>query len=178
MILIVDASVAIKWFVKENLHDEALKLLQHYDRLQAPELIVAELTNVVWKKRLRREITKGQAQTIVAAIPNCISVLYPILLDHERTLEIAVFLEHPAYDCLYLACAAMRLAKAMNSSRVIDPAERVRISRNSASSERLLALARSFRRKTTSSSRLRIVTLAMVLSSRLVAWAHLRVIAK
>ena len=105
MILIVDASVAIKWFVKENLHDEALELLQHHDRLQAPELIVAELTNVVWKKRLRREITKGQAQTIVSAIPNYVSILYPIVLDHERALELAVFIEHPAYDCLYLACA-------------------------------------------------------------------------
>lgn len=105
MSLIVDASVAIKWFVKENLHDEALELLQHYDRLQAPELIVAEVTNVVWKKCLRKEITKSQARTIVSAIPNSIPVLYPILLDHERALEIAIFLEHPAYDCLYLACA-------------------------------------------------------------------------
>ncbi len=105
MILIVDASVAIKWFVEENLHDEALELLEQFDRLQAPELIVAELTNVVWKKRRRKEITKGQAQTIVSVIPNYVSVLYPILLDHERALEIAIFLEHPAYDCLYLACA-------------------------------------------------------------------------
>lgn len=105
MILIVDASVAIKWFVEENLHGEALELLEQFDRLQAPELIVAEVTNVVWKKRLRKEITKSQAQTIVSAIPNYISVLYPILLDHERALEIAIFLEHPAYDCLYLACA-------------------------------------------------------------------------
>ena len=105
MSLIVDASVAIKWFVKETLHDEALVLLQHSDRLQAPEFIVLELTNVVWKKRLRREITKGQAQTIVSAIPNYVSIVYPIVLDHERALELAVFLEHPAYDCLYLACA-------------------------------------------------------------------------
>lgn len=105
MTLIVDASVAIKWFVKENLHDEALELLEHFDRLQAPELIVAEITNAVWKKRLRKEITKGQAWTIVSAIPNYIPVLYPILLDHERALEIAIFLGHPAYDCLYLACA-------------------------------------------------------------------------
>lgn len=105
MSLIVDASVAIKWFVKENLHEEALVLLQHNDRLQAPEFIVAELTNVVWKKRLRREITNGQAQTIVSRIPNYVPVLYPILLDHERALDLAVFLEHPAYDCLYLACA-------------------------------------------------------------------------
>lgn len=105
MSLIIDASVAIKWFVKENLHEEALVLLQHNDHLQAPEFIVAELTNVVWKKRLRREITKGQAQTIVSSIPNYVSVLYPILLDHDRALDLAVFLEHPAYDCLYLACA-------------------------------------------------------------------------
>lgn len=105
MNLIVDASVAIKWFVKENLHDEALELLEQSDLLQAPELIVAEVTNVAWKKRLRREITKSQAQTIVSSVPGYVPVLHPILLDHERALEIAVFLEHPAYDCLYLACA-------------------------------------------------------------------------
>ena len=119
MILIVDASVAIKWFVKENLHDEALELLQHHDRLQAPELIVAELTNVVWKKRLRREITEGQAQTIGSGIPNYISVLYPIVLDHERALELAVFLEHPVYDCLYLACAERVGGRVVTADRAL-----------------------------------------------------------
>ena len=105
MILVVDASVAIKWFVEENLHDEALALLQHSDRLQASELVAAELANVVWKKRRREEITQSQARTVVSAISNYLSVLYPIVLDHERALELAVFLEHPVYDCLYLACA-------------------------------------------------------------------------
>ncbi len=102
---IVDASVAIKWFVQENLHDEALELLEQFDPLQAPELIVAEVTNVAWKKCLRGEITKSQSHTIVSSIPSYVPILYPILLDHERALEIAVFLGHPAYDCLYLACA-------------------------------------------------------------------------
>jgi predicted nucleic acid-binding protein len=105
LILIVDASVAIKWFVREVLHDEALVLLDHPDRLQAPELIVPELTNAAWKKCLREEITRKQAQMIVAAVPRYVSVLYSISLDHERALEIALLLKHPVYDCVYLACA-------------------------------------------------------------------------
>ena len=103
--LIVDASVAAKWFVRENLHDQALDLLEHRDRLAAPDLIVSEIANIAWKKCVRGEISSAQARTMTAAIGHYIPTLHPASKFAERALEIALELNHPVYDCLYLACA-------------------------------------------------------------------------
>ena len=44
--LVVDCSVAVKWFLEEPGDREALALLRAGERLIAPELIIAELINV------------------------------------------------------------------------------------------------------------------------------------
>jgi predicted nucleic acid-binding protein len=105
MTLVVDASVAIKWFVRETLHDDALRLLDDPDALHAPDLLVPEVTNIAWKKVVRGEIDTDQASAIVHAIRHGIPILYPSVLLHERALGLALMLNHPVYDCLYLACA-------------------------------------------------------------------------
>ncbi len=105
MTLVVDASVAAKWFSREELHAEALSLLDRSDDLQAPDFIVPEVVNVAWKKCLRGEFPKARAETIAVAVPRFFAVLHPSTDLAVRALEIAIVLEHPVCDCLYLACA-------------------------------------------------------------------------
>jgi predicted nucleic acid-binding protein len=47
MILVVDASVAVKWYLSEDHTDAAEKLLDGGFDLHAPELIFTELGNVL-----------------------------------------------------------------------------------------------------------------------------------
>ena len=105
MNLVIDASVAIKWFVKENLHDEARRLLDGQDDLHAPDLLVAELANVAWKKTVRREIDARQARDIALAYLDGVPRLWSSADLVDRALQIALELGHPIYDCLYIACA-------------------------------------------------------------------------
>ena len=49
MTLVVDASVAVKWFVEEDGRQQALQILD-LDEREAPDLIIAEVANVIWKK--------------------------------------------------------------------------------------------------------------------------------
>jgi predicted nucleic acid-binding protein len=102
---VVDASVAVKWFVRENLHEQALALLDHGAPLAAPDLVVTEVTNIAWKKVVRNEISRRQAHVITIAISRYIPALHPSVDLAERALEIALTLNHPVYDCIYLACA-------------------------------------------------------------------------
>lgn len=53
MSYVVDASVAIKWFVTEDLHEHALTLFDQPETLIAPDLICLEIANVAWKKAKR-----------------------------------------------------------------------------------------------------------------------------
>lgn len=46
MTLLVDASVAAKWFIEETGRPQAIQLLDVADR-QAPDLLLAEVANVV-----------------------------------------------------------------------------------------------------------------------------------
>ena len=55
--VVVDASVAAKWFLPEIHSPAAERLLDPSIVLCAPDLIVPELGNIVWKKLRRNEIT-------------------------------------------------------------------------------------------------------------------------
>ena len=57
--LVIDASVAIKWVIEEPGTREALSLRRH--RLFAPDLLVAECANILWKKTRRNELTLQEA---------------------------------------------------------------------------------------------------------------------
>lgn len=50
MSLIVDASVAVKWFSEEEQSDLAETLLASMELLIAPDLVIAEIGNALWKR--------------------------------------------------------------------------------------------------------------------------------
>ena len=58
--LVIDASIAVKWVVEEEGTPEALALRQKA-KLIAPELLVAECANILWKKVQRGELLKDEA---------------------------------------------------------------------------------------------------------------------
>ena len=54
--VIVDASVAIQWFVPEIHADAARRLLREGMTLLAPDLIWAEVANALWRKWREKEL--------------------------------------------------------------------------------------------------------------------------
>lgn len=100
---VVDASVALKWVVAEHESEAALALL---DRpLHAPDLLIAECVNALWKKVVRREVPKKEIRLFGSAIEAIDVNLHPTRTLAARSLELAVELDHPGYDYLYLALA-------------------------------------------------------------------------
>lgn len=107
MILIVDASIAIKWSVEEEGADAAHALLRRKP-LMAPDLIVAEVANALWKKCRRGEIAANQLAYAFETSLRLIDELVPTKDLAERALHTATELQHPVYDCFYLALAEVR----------------------------------------------------------------------
>ena len=105
MKLTVDASIVIKWFVPEPLSDEARLLLARRIHLHAPGLVLAEFANTIWKKARRSEI--ADPRPYLDELPSLAELisLYPADVLIERAAQIAFNIDHPIYDCLYLACA-------------------------------------------------------------------------
>ena len=105
MKLTVDASVVVKWFVREPFFEEARLLLAHRLTLSAPDILLAEFANTIWKKARQNEIPDtrpylDELQSLAEIVSLCsINTLI------ARAAEVAQELNHPVYDCLYLACA-------------------------------------------------------------------------
>ena len=102
---VVDASVAIKWFVPEIHSAAAVRLLDGDFMLAAPDLIGPELGNTIWKKVRRRELTPDEASEIVGAFPKIGVEIHPSGVLLPSALDLAVALDRTVYDCLYLALA-------------------------------------------------------------------------
>ncbi len=108
MTLVVDASVACKWFVGKSGSDAAEAMLASGEMLLAPDLIVPEVCNVAWLKLRRGEIVAEQAKGMVEGLPDLLDELVPSAQLAGRAFKAAHALAYPAYDCFYLALAELR----------------------------------------------------------------------
>ena len=105
--LVIDASIAVKWVVEEEGTPEALTLRRRA-RLIAPELLVAECANILWKKVQRDELSNNEAFLAAQLLEAADIEFLPTRSLLEAATRTAIELSHPAYDCLYLALAVQR----------------------------------------------------------------------
>ena len=105
MRLTVDASVVTKWFVPEPLFEEARLVLSYPVDLHAPDLLLAEFANTIWKKRRRGEILDDRPYMDELVGLHEIVELHQVSGLVLRAGRLAREIDHPVYDCLYLACA-------------------------------------------------------------------------
>ena len=105
MKLIVDASIAVKWLIAEPHSHEARRLLAPRIVLHAPDFILTEVANVIWKKARRKDIPSPQPYIEeLANITDAVG-LQPSTELVIKAAALAVQIDHPVYDCVYLACA-------------------------------------------------------------------------
>jgi predicted nucleic acid-binding protein len=104
--LVVDASVAVKWFVPDVHAAEARQWRNGPDDLHAPEFFLdLEIGNILWKKIRRAEITRADADLILGQLSPL-----PLTRHSESPLLASAFdladrTQRTVYDCLYLALA-------------------------------------------------------------------------
>ena len=103
----VDASVAIKWIYSEELSANAIRVRSRY-QLIAPELLLAECANILWKKVRREELADNEAIVSAAAIGRAGIEMVPMTALIAGATKLALELEHPAYDCFYIELCRLR----------------------------------------------------------------------
>ena len=102
-VFVVDASIAVKWVIEEPGTAAALLLRRH--RLLAPDLLIAECANVLWKKVRRREISEDIARVAAGILARSDIEFEPMANLMEQATGFSMLLVHAAYDCFYLALA-------------------------------------------------------------------------
>lgn len=115
MLAIVDSSVVVKWFFAEDLSPQAIAVRQNWlgSRLDllAPDLILTEVSNIIWKKQRLGSISSLEAKDtltdlLALALPTVSSqsllwAAYNLAQKYDRTV----------YDSLYLALSMQMQAE-------------------------------------------------------------------
>ena len=109
---VLDASVVARfWFAEDDIElaDAAVALLRACAggqiSLHAPELMLSEVGNVLWKLSRFRGWPPVAARRAVAQLPEIGFELHPAARDLEAALDVALDHGVTVYDSLYVALA-------------------------------------------------------------------------
>ncbi|TVR97658.1 MAG: PIN domain-containing protein, partial [Rhodospirillales bacterium] len=83
----------------------------------APDLIIAEACNGAWKAVRKNLMTAAQADFMSHRLAATFDALYPAAGLAPLAMSIARRLDHPVYDCFYLALAEQRGATMVTADR-------------------------------------------------------------
>jgi len=106
---VIDASVLVKFFIPEILSEKAEELnarsIEGDLRLLAPDLIFAEVGNILWKKHRMKELIRSEAEEIVDAI-----VSLPLEIETSKALlpfavDLGLAYGITVYDAIYVSLA-------------------------------------------------------------------------
>jgi len=109
MNLVVDASVAAKWLFVEPETGKARAILDSAEsgdlRLLAPEILLAEVANSLWKRTQRGDLDRTFARGLFQSFEKVefrFSAVQELIGD---ALSLGFRYHHPIYDCLYVVLA-------------------------------------------------------------------------
>jgi predicted nucleic acid-binding protein len=103
---LVDASVAVKFALDEDDFPAARALMA--EPIYAPELILGEAANGWWKAWRRGALSAEDCDAAIRSLASVFDQLVSSEPHIVRASELSRELEHPIYDCVYLALAEHR----------------------------------------------------------------------
>jgi len=115
--LVVDASVALKWLVLEDMSDVAKELYSAGDHLVAPRLITTEIANALVRKTMQGMLTRQEASYHFSSLPQFLPDLMDVDELIEPAFDNACTIRHPIYDLLYLEAARKVGAQLVTADR-------------------------------------------------------------
>jgi predicted nucleic acid-binding protein len=108
-LIVIDASVAVKWVLDEQDSDPAARLLRGPETLLAPELLLVEGAGAITRAFRQGRVTVARVneafETWVRGLEEGSVELVPNAFDLRRAAALSCDLRHPLPDCLYLALA-------------------------------------------------------------------------
>jgi predicted nucleic acid-binding protein len=102
---VIDACVAIKWFLPENKFKKAGEILSSFNRMIIPDLFLIEFDAIVTKKVRQRLVEQSDAVQMIQEIRNIPFDVVPYKLVSKMAFDLSSALPITQYDACYLAAA-------------------------------------------------------------------------
>lgn len=104
--LVVDASVALKWVLPEPDKHLADALLHMEPHLAVPDFWLNEAANVLWREVRRRIFAPSEARDALGMLHTLVEPTPTADLHlHDVALQLGIALNQSTYDTLYIAFA-------------------------------------------------------------------------
>ncbi len=124
MTYVIDASVALKWFLREEDNEGADALFDAFllnkIQLMAPDVLLLEVANALWKQTvLLKQLRSQEAIAIFhdfLTLPLNLQATNPLA---SGALELAIRHHHSVYDTLYCALAIAHDCEFITADRVL-----------------------------------------------------------
>jgi predicted nucleic acid-binding protein len=121
---VIDASVVLKWFLREEDSEGADALFDAFllnkIQLSAPDVLLLEVANALWKQTvLLKRLHLQEALAIFHDFLTLPLNLQSTNLLASSALELAVKHHHPVYDTLYCALALDHDCEFITADRVL-----------------------------------------------------------
>jgi len=121
-VIVVDASIAVKWTVDEPGRREARQVLTWGREMFAPELILVEVGNALRRKERLGQVSEAMTANALTALAGEI-VLVSTRELWEDALGLSRRLQHSIYDCFYLALAMSRGLLVTSDEKLVRKAQ-------------------------------------------------------
>jgi len=105
MRLVLDASAAIEVALDRGQARQFAQVLEEADEVLAPELLVPEVVNTVWKYHQFENLNLGTCDRALEFALGLVDVLVPCKDLYREAFLLARTSRRPAYDMFYLALA-------------------------------------------------------------------------
>jgi predicted nucleic acid-binding protein len=123
---VLDASAAVRLILADPAAADLAERVGGAALVLAPELMLTELANTLWKLQRADRLNDLDPQELLAEARELVDRLEPDRHLEAEALALACHLNHPVYDCLYLALARREAASLISSDRRLNAlAERV-----------------------------------------------------
>ena len=124
--LVLDASAVVR--IIEASPQAALmeQALESADLVLAPELMLTEVANALWRLQRAGQLEAGGLQQRLDRAAALVDHIEPDRSLQAESLALATHLDHPVYDCLYLVLARREVAALLSvDQRLLKLAARV-----------------------------------------------------
>jgi len=108
--LVLDASAVIRIIEGADASASFQEAVLQADLVLAPELMLTEVANALWKLQRGAGLAGMHPQQLLADAADLVDQIEPDRHLQVEALALACHLNHPVYDCLYLALARREAA--------------------------------------------------------------------
>ncbi len=124
--LVLDASAVVRIIEGSDQSATFAEAVLQAELVLAPELMLTEVANALWRLQRAGQLEADGVRLRLSRATELVDHIEPDRHLHVEALALACHLDHPVYDCLYLALARREAAGLITADRRLQQlAERV-----------------------------------------------------